>query len=66
MTIRKENVATGAWTGYSKMHDRYLYRQSNYNASPEDPAENEERLHHGKKAVNGGASETSDMLPLDL
>ena len=25
-TLKKENVAEGAWTGYSKMHDRYLYR----------------------------------------
>lgn len=26
-TIKKENVAEGSWTNYSKMHDRYLYRQ---------------------------------------
>jgi len=35
-TIRKENVAEGAWTNFSKMHDRYLYRQSKYAGPPEN------------------------------
>ena len=26
-TLKKEHVAEGEWTGFSKMHDRYLYRQ---------------------------------------
>ena len=30
VTLKKENVAEGEWTSFSKMHDRYLYRQSSY------------------------------------
>lgn len=29
-TLKKENVEAGEWTYYSKMHDRYLYRQASY------------------------------------
>jgi 3'-5' exoribonuclease len=29
-TLKKENVEAGDWTYYSKMHDRYLYRQASY------------------------------------
>jgi 3'-5' exoribonuclease len=30
MTLRKEGVAAGDWSGYSRMHERYLYRQASY------------------------------------
>jgi 3'-5' exoribonuclease len=29
-TLKRENVEAGDWTYYSKMHDRYLYRQAAY------------------------------------
>jgi 3'-5' exoribonuclease len=65
-TLKKENVAEGAWTSYSKMHDRYLYRQSSY-STPADGAEDvEEKRHKGKKAVSSGGSDASGKLPLDL
>jgi len=34
-TLKKENVEAGDWTYYSKMHDRYLYRQASYAAAEE-------------------------------
>jgi 3'-5' exoribonuclease len=38
-TLKKENVEAGDWTYYSKMHDRYLYRQAAYSDAegPENP-----------------------------
>jgi len=29
-TLQKENVIAGGWTGYNKMHERYLYRKAGY------------------------------------
>jgi hypothetical protein len=65
-TLRKENVAEGAWTGYSKMHDRYLYRQPIYPSQAEGLDDGEEQRHKGKKAVSGGEAGTSGKLPLDI
>lgn len=63
-TLKKEKVAEGAWTAYSKMHDRYLYHQTAYGAPEEDPEDVEEKRHKGKKAVQG--VDASGKLPLDI
>ncbi|MFA5073481.1 MAG: HD domain-containing protein [Nitrospirota bacterium] len=34
ITIKKEQVSEGAWSCFSKMHDRYLYRQSGFSSKP--------------------------------
>ncbi len=41
-TLRKENVAEGEWTSFSKMHDRYLYRHA-VPGNPDDPGGPENR-----------------------
>ena len=68
-TIKKENVAEGSWTNYSKMHDRYLYRARNLVSSapaagPEDAEET--KRHAGRKVVPGGDADASGKLPLDI
>jgi 3'-5' exoribonuclease len=66
MTLKKENVAAGDWTNYSKMHERYLYRQASYAeieqagraAVPQEPEKK------GKKTPAGGGD--TGNLPLDI
>jgi 3'-5' exoribonuclease len=68
-TIKKENVAEGSWTSYSKMHDRYLYRARSlaYPASAAGPEDAEEtKRYMGKKSVPGGDADASGKLPLDI
>jgi 3'-5' exoribonuclease len=77
-TLRKENVGAGEWTAYSKMHDRYLYRQTGYAGSGSAPAgdleDAEGAKHVGKKSVRderrglkgNDAPESSGKLPLDI
>jgi 3'-5' exoribonuclease len=77
-TLKKENVGEGEWTAYSKMHDRYLYRQTEYRGSRSVPAgdldDAEESKHSGKKSLRderrghkgNGAPESSGKLPLDI
>jgi 3'-5' exoribonuclease len=65
-TLKKESIAEGEWTNFSKMHDRYLYRQVTspalgQTASPEAPADS--RL-QSKKSRQG--SDDSGKLPLDI
>jgi 3'-5' exoribonuclease len=67
MTLKKENVAAGDWTGYSKMHERYLYRQASY-AEAEQGGRADvspEPVTKGQKAPAGGKGETG-RLPLDI
>ena len=63
-TLKKEKVAEGEWTGYSKMHDRYLYRQTTYSAEGDEPEDVEEKRHKGKKNASG--VDASGKLPLDI
>jgi 3'-5' exoribonuclease len=63
-TLRKENVAAGAWTAYSKMHDRYLYRQSAYSVPEGEQEESEEKRLKGRKAASD--ADASGKLPLDI
>lgn len=65
-TLKKEGVAEGAWTGYSKMHDRYLYRQTAYSIPAVESEEVEEMGHACKKTSAKGDVGTSGKLPLDI
>jgi 3'-5' exoribonuclease len=68
-TLKKEQVAEGAWTGFSKMHDRYLYRQTAISPVSADPDANEEKRHgnvKAKKTVHGDNAHSSGKLPLDI
>ena len=50
-TLKRENVEAGEWTYYSKMHDRYLYRQAAYADAegPEAPGAGPDSGRKGKK-----------------
>lgn len=66
-TLKKENVAAGEWSGFSKMHDRYLYRQMAYDDAVQ-PAEDADSA-AGMKSKKGGrsaAADSSGKLPLDI
>jgi 3'-5' exoribonuclease len=75
-TLQKENIIEGGWTGFNKMHDRYLYRKANYGEAdaqltdqPEPRVDSKAAGPAGAKAEqrsarNGAAS--SEKLPLDL
>ncbi|HXY62703.1 MAG TPA: hypothetical protein VEJ22_07205, partial [Nitrospirota bacterium] len=63
-TLKKENVAEGAWTGYSKMHDRYLYRQAAWSAQEEGSDDAEEKRSKGKKGTPD--ADASGKLPLNI
>jgi 3'-5' exoribonuclease len=72
-TLKKESVGAGEWTAYSKMHDRYLYRQAAYSGleiSPADDPEDAEGREHpgakGKKTAHGTDGNASGKLPLDI
>jgi 3'-5' exoribonuclease len=68
-TLKKENVAAGEWTGFSKMHDRYLYRQAAPAASPDGPEEaGEVRAPAAKTRKTGHSAgpDPSGKLPLDI
>lgn len=69
-TLKKENVAEGEWTNFSKMHDRYLYRKMAYPgpavSSAAGPDEGEEGKLKGKKTVRGADPDASGKLPLDI
>jgi len=62
--LKKENVGEGDWTGYSKMYERYLYRQAAY-ADEEKPAEAAKAAEPAKEKKKGGADGTGS-LPLDI
>jgi 3'-5' exoribonuclease len=65
-TLKKEQVAEGEWTGFSKMHDRYLYRQM-VNAVPEeDPEDAEEKPRVSAKSKKSVQANESGKLPLDI
>jgi len=71
-TLKKENVAEGEWTSFSKMHDRYLYRQA-VPCNPDDPegsgSGNAEETREGSAASRKhrekkrGAKEPEDAEP---
>lgn len=66
-TLRKENVDAGDWTNYSKMHDRYLYRQAAYaDLETSDPPETGDRSGSRGKKPSGGSGDSTGKLPLDI
>jgi len=64
-TLKKENVDAGEWSYYSKMHDRYLYRQAAYSDAEgsEAPAAGPESAKKLKK-TSGENADTTGKLPL--
>jgi 3'-5' exoribonuclease len=69
-TLKKENIAEGEWTSFSKMHDRYLYRQASYLGDgmtvadgADEPGEGKNKV---KKPAQSGEPEASGKLPLDI
>ncbi len=77
-TLKKENVGEGEWTGFNKMHERYLYRQIAQSLSGSSPIDDSEDAEDGKPvsargprderrgARNNDAGGPSGKLPLDL
>lgn len=75
-TLQKENIVEGGWTGFNKMHDRYLYRKAGYAEADSQPADQDEAPGNDKAAgASGARSELraarsgpvpSEKLPLDL
>ncbi|HLE42285.1 MAG TPA: hypothetical protein VI956_12360, partial [Nitrospirota bacterium] len=78
-TLKKENIGEGEWTGFNKMHERYLYRQiaqalsgSSPTGDPEDTEDGRSVSARGTRDAGRGAARTSDAagpsgkLPLDI
>lgn len=76
-TLKKENIAEGEWTGFNKMHERYLYRQVAQVLSEvsgiSDRVTGEEKAVAAKKLGKGeprpsknAGMEPSGKLPLDM
>jgi len=72
-TLKKEQVSEGEWSGFSKMHDRYLYRQMSFPKAEKDLGIDHEGLEEGKphdlkdkKTQPTAGSNMSGKLPLDL
>jgi 3'-5' exoribonuclease len=68
-TLKREQVAEGAWTGFSKMHDRYLYRQAADSAPPlklEETGEKKPLTSQSKKTSQGNNADPTGKLPLDI
>jgi 3'-5' exoribonuclease len=65
-TLKKENVGEGEWTAYSKMHDRYLYRQTGYAGSGSVPAgdleDAEEAKHAGRRESETNGEDLRAMV----
>ncbi len=66
-TMRKESVAPGDWSAYSKMHDRYLYRHAAYNDGGAPASEERQKAAPAKqKKPAAEGKETTGKLPLDV
>jgi 3'-5' exoribonuclease len=65
-TLKKESIGEGEWTNFSKMHDRYLYRQiASPCVDPAAPQDVPEGRVQAKKSSRQG-SDDSGKLPLDI
>jgi 3'-5' exoribonuclease len=78
-TLKKENVGEGEWSSFSKMHDRYLYRQAGSSPLEQEEdtgnsrpvsgksgkAERKGAKDEGRTSKDGGA-DSSGKLPLDI
>ncbi len=76
-TLKKENIGEGEWTGFNKMHERYLYRQIAQSLSGGSPPDDVQEGGDGKtvsikgpKDAGRGARNSdggpSGKLPLDI
>jgi 3'-5' exoribonuclease len=66
-TLKRENVDAGEWTYYSKMHDRYLYRQAAYGAVEGNESRGTGHTDRNKeKGSSGGGTGSTGSLPLDI
>jgi 3'-5' exoribonuclease len=75
-TLQKENIVEGGWTGFNKMHDRYLYRKAGYAEADVQLTEQDEAREDDKAAGASGTRNEqratrsvpvpSEKLPLDL
>jgi 3'-5' exoribonuclease len=78
-TLKKENIGEGEWTGFNKMHERYLYRQIAQALSGSSPTGDPEETEDGRTVSTGGtrdasrggarksdAAGPSGKLPLDI
>ncbi len=66
-TLKKERVGEGEWTGYSKMHERYLYRHIALSSPEGGPDEAEETPREGVKGKKPQAgADPTGKLPLDI
>ena len=68
-TLKRENVGAGEWTAFSKMHDRYLYRQKDYTEPGGTSEEAEEKRSSSSKSGrlrSGAGPGSSGKLPLDI
>src|SRR3970040_1758385 len=77
-TLKKENIGEGEWTGFNKMHERYLYRQIAQSLSGGSPPGGFEEGEDGKTvSIKGPKDESrgarksaaggpSGKLPLDI
>jgi 3'-5' exoribonuclease len=76
-TLKKENIGEGEWTGFNKMHERYLYRQIAQSLSSGVPAGDVEDAENGTVDIKGpghscggtrnsAAGGPSGKLPLDI
>ena len=63
-TLKKEHVEAGEWTYYSKMHDRYLYRQAEYGGTPSSPSGIAETGPKKGKKQGADSSDLTGKLPL--
>ncbi len=65
-TLQKERIEPGAWSAYSKMHDRYLYRRRETPASPDPAGDLPADAQKKKGERHSEAGPASGRLPLDL
>lgn len=67
--LKRENVMEGEWTNFSKMHERYLYRQTVYPDSlpqADAPEGSEDVKHAGRTTVQNAEADATVKLPLDI
>lgn len=68
-TIKRENIKAGSWSAYSKMHERYLYRQAEFGGAEEFELHDQDKAGgRGQRTnkLNAEDAETNGKLPLDI
>lgn len=65
-TLKKENVGEGDWTGYSKMHERYLYRQASYPDADQNVSAGKTGEGSRRDRKDAEDPEGTGSLPLDI